>query len=157
MWNENRTNNYTFAHKNNIYIHVYIQMAHSDLLPCLGFKVRIFGDAGNDVHFGLGAIHLSLQVPLFFDDPATVKARLLVHLPDSCIHVVLSLLELALGESPRGRRRISLNKKALYVEEKKRKERKITLKKSNGSLVLCVPDNNIRPGKFSLACYCINI
>ena len=91
---------------------------NSYLLPCLGFKVGIVGDAWNDVHLRLAAVHLCFQEPLLVDDPTTVEAGLLVQFPDSCIDVTLSLLELAFRESPSGGRWVTLNKKTLHIEEK---------------------------------------
>lgn len=75
-------------------------MTHSDLLPRLGFKVRVFRYAGDDVHLRLRAVDLGHQVPFLLDNPSAIKARLFVKLPDSCIDVVLSLLKFPLGESP---------------------------------------------------------
>ncbi len=95
-------------------------MTHSDLLPCLGFKVRVVRYTGDDVHLRLGAVDLGNEVPFLLDDPTAVKARLFVELPDSCINVVLSLLELPFGETPRRRGRISLNKKTLESGEEER-------------------------------------
>ena len=88
-------------------------MTHPDLLPRLGFKVRVIGHTWDDVHLSLGAIDLGNEVPFLLDDPTAVEARLFVKLPDSCINVVLSLLQLPLGETPRCRGRVSLNKKTL--------------------------------------------
>ena len=88
-------------------------MTHSDLIPCLGFKARVVRYTGDDVHLCLGAVDLGDQVPFLLDDPTTVKARLFVELPDSCIDVILSLLEFPLGETPCCRGRVSLDKKTL--------------------------------------------
>ena len=88
-------------------------MTHPDLLPRLGFKVRVIRYTWNDVHLCLGAVDLGNEVPCLLDDPTAVEARLFVKLPDSCINVILSLLQLPLGETPRRRGRVSLNKKTL--------------------------------------------
>lgn len=93
-------------------------MTHSDLFPCLGFKVRVVRYTGNDVHLCLGATDLGNQVPLLLDDPTAIKACLLVQLPDSCINVVLSLFKLPLGETPCRRGRVSLDKKTLESRAK---------------------------------------
>jgi hypothetical protein len=92
-------------------------MTHSDLLPRLGFKICVVRYTGDDVHLCLGAVDLGNEVPLLLDDPTAVKARLFVELPDSCVDIILSLLELPLGETPRRRGRISLNKKTLESRE----------------------------------------
>ena len=88
-------------------------MTHPDLLPRLGFKVRVIRYTWDDVHLSLGAVDLGNEVPFLLDDPTAIKARLFVKLPDSCINVVLSLLQLSLGETPCRRGRVSLNKKTL--------------------------------------------
>ena len=92
-------------------------MTHSDLLPRLGFKLRVIGYPRDDVHLSLGAVDLGNEVPFLLDDPTAVEARLFIKLPYSCINVVLSLLQLPLGETPRRRGRISLNKKTLESRE----------------------------------------
>ena len=89
---------------------------HPDLFPCLGFKVRVVGYTWNDVHFRLVSVHLSLEEPVLPNDSTTVVARLLKHLPDSCVNVVLSLLQLAFGESPCGGRRVTLDQQTLRAE-----------------------------------------
>ena len=92
---------------------ILCHMTHSDLLPRLGFKVRVVRYAGDDVHLCLGAVDLCHKVPLLLDDPTAVEARLFVKLPDSCINVILSLLKFPLGESPRRGRGVSLDEKTL--------------------------------------------
>ena len=90
-----------------------VLLSHSYLLPSLGFKVGTVVHTGNDVHLGLTAVHLCFQVPFLTDDPTAVEASLLEQFPDSCVHVILSLLKLAFGKSPRGGCRVPLHKNTL--------------------------------------------
>ena len=88
-------------------------LSHPYLLPSLGFKVGTVEHARNDVHLCFAAVHLRFQVPFLMDDPTAVKASLLKEFPDSCVHVILSLLKFAFGKSPRGGCRVPLDKKTL--------------------------------------------
>ena len=77
-------------------------LTYPDFISGLWLKVSVLWYSWDNVHPGVTIFHIRIQVLFLLDQVADIKPYLLVYLPDSCINVCLSFLQLALRESPGG-------------------------------------------------------